>query len=74
MKGLIVVFLKGYKKFISPFLVNILGNACRYNPTCSEYSISVVEKFGARKGVPLAIKRVLSCNNLSKRDYYDPVP
>lgn len=41
------------------------GGGCRYSPTCSEYSVDVIEKYGIIKGTPLAIKRVLKCNNWS---------
>ncbi len=41
------------------------GGGCRFTPTCSEYSVDVIEKYGIIKGVPLAIKRVLKCNSWS---------
>jgi putative membrane protein insertion efficiency factor len=55
---LLIVPIKIYKIFISP----ILPNACRYYPTCSEYSIEALKKHGPLKGSYLAIKRILSCN------------
>ena len=56
--GLLIIPIKIYKLFISP----ILPNACRYYPTCSEYSIEALKKHGPVKGLYLAIKRILSCN------------
>ena len=56
--GVLIVPIKIYKIFISP----ILPNACRYYPTCSEYSIEALKKHGLIKGTYLAIKRILSCN------------
>ena len=56
--SILIVPIKIYKIFISP----ILPNACRYYPTCSEYSIEALKKHGPIKGSYLAIKRILSCN------------
>lgn len=69
MKTIIILGLKGYKKFISP----LLGNNCRFYPTCSEYMIEAIKRFGVLKGGFLGIKRVLRCNPLFKGGY-DPVP
>lgn len=67
---LIVIFpIKGYKKFISP----LLGHRCRYYPTCSDYSIEAIQRFGVLKGGMLAIKRILSCNPFGGYGYM-PVP
>jgi putative membrane protein insertion efficiency factor len=51
-------FFRLYQILISP----ILPNACRYTPTCSEYGIQAVRKYGAIKGTRLALKRIASCN------------
>ena len=56
--GILIIPIKIYKIFISP----ILPNACRYYPTCSEYSIEALKKHGSIKGFYLAVKRILSCN------------
>lgn len=69
MKALLVYLLKGYKKHISPHL----PPACRYLPTCSEYAIEAITRYGALRGGWLAIKRVLRCNPLFPGGY-DPVP
>ena len=46
---------------------------CRYRPTCSQYALEAVRKYGAVKGGYLAIRRILRCNPFSKGGY-DPVP
>lgn len=59
-----------YRKFLSPLKRN---PTCKYYPTCSQYAIEAIEKYGALKGGFLAIKRILRCNPFSKGGY-DPVP
>ncbi|WP_029523265.1 membrane protein insertion efficiency factor YidD [Persephonella sp. KM09-Lau-8] len=62
LKKFVIKFLKGYQKFISP----IYPPSCRYYPTCSQYSIEAVEKYGVAKGLLKAIWRVLRCNPFAK--------
>ena len=50
--------IEGYKYLISP----LLGNTCRYLPTCSEYCIESLKNFGFLKGSLLSLKRILSCH------------
>lgn len=69
MKTLLVSLLKGYKKHISP----LLPPACRFLPTCSEYAMEAVSRYGALRGGWLAAKRVLRCNPFFPGGY-DPVP
>jgi len=69
MKRFILASLKFYKRRISP----LLGNMCRFYPSCSEYMYTAVERYGAIKGVWLGIKRLLRCQPFS-RGGYDPVP
>lgn len=69
MKKLLLAALRFYKSQISP----ALPPACRYSPTCSEYAMQAVERYGAVRGSLLAIRRVLSCNPFA-RGGYDPVP
>lgn len=71
MKRIIVTLINFYKKHISPYLAH-LGVHCKYEPTCSEYMKQAVEKYGARKGFILGIKRILKCNPFSKGGY-DPL-
>ncbi len=58
-----------YRVSISP----LHGPCCRYIPTCSQYAMEAVQKYGAIKGGYLAVRRVLRCNPFSKGGY-DPVP
>jgi putative membrane protein insertion efficiency factor len=69
LKHLLLQALRFYKARISP----TLPPACRYIPTCSEYAIEAVERYGALRGSALAIRRVVSCNPFA-RGGYDPVP
>lgn len=69
MKKLLLLLLRGYKRHISP----LLPPACRYLPTCSEYAVEAVSRYGAARGGWLAAKRLLRCNPLFKGGY-DPVP
>jgi len=64
-----VLLIRGYQLLISP----ILPSTCRYNPTCSHYSIEALQKHGLLKGGWLAIKRIGSCNPWGGSGY-DPVP
>ena len=64
-----MVMLRFYKRQISP----ALPPCCRYFPTCSEYAMQAVTKYGAVKGGWLALRRVARCNPLHKGGY-DPVP
>ncbi len=58
-----------YKKAISPWMMP----ACRYTPTCSEYAMEALKKYGALKGGWLAIKRFSSCHPWGGHGH-DPVP
>ncbi len=63
------IFLIGtYKKFISP----VLPDSCRFYPSCSQYAIDAINKYGAIKGGIKATYRILRCNPLNKGGY-DPV-
>ena len=64
-KGLVLF----YKKCISPFLPNV----CIYTPSCSNYMLESIEKFGVIKGVFMGTKRILRCNPF-RRGGFDPVP
>tara|TARA_Y100000590_G_scaffold430367_1_gene543914 strand:+ start:261 stop:512 length:252 start_codon:yes stop_codon:yes gene_type:complete len=69
---ILIKLIKGYKFLISP----LLGNSCRYLPTCSEYSIEALQKFGLVKGVYISLKRILSCHPiklLGGGEGFDPV-
>lgn len=70
MKWLILACIRFYRRAISPYTTP----SCRYIPTCSQYALEAVEKYGACKGGFLALRRILRCHPLSKRGPYDPVP
>lgn len=63
-----VFLIKFYQYTISP----ILPNACRYTPTCSQYSIDAIDKYGVLKGGWMGLKRILSCHPWGGSGY-DPV-
>ncbi|MES9886279.1 MAG: membrane protein insertion efficiency factor YidD [Candidatus Sedimenticola sp. 20ELBAFRAG] len=69
MKRLILLLIKGYSYLISP----ILGNNCRYYPTCSAYTEEAVEKHGVWRGLWLGIKRISRCHPFHEGGV-DPVP
>lgn len=69
MKKIVIALIKGYRKYISP----MKSTKCPYFPTCSEYGLQAVEKYGVIKGGLLAFWRILRCNPFSKGSY-DPVP
>ena len=71
MKKIFILIIKIYKKTISPIL-SYMGVHCKYHPTCSEYTMQAIEKYGAIKGLFLGIKRILKCNPFSKGGY-DPL-
>ncbi len=56
-----VLPIRGYQRAISP----LLGPRCRYYPSCSEYAVQAVERFGILRGLVLATWRVLRCNPFS---------
>ena len=69
VKRFLIFLIKGYQKFMSP----LLGDNCRFYPTCSAYAIEALRVHGALKGSLLATWRILRCNPWS-RGGYDPVP
>jgi putative membrane protein insertion efficiency factor len=69
LKCLILLVLRGYKKYISPFL----PPACRFEPTCSVYVYQAIQKKGILKGLYLGLKRVLRCHPFGTGGF-DPVP
>jgi putative membrane protein insertion efficiency factor len=69
MKKLLLIFIKFYQFFISPFA----GHNCRYYPTCSAYAVEAIERYGSLKGVFLTAKRILRCHPFHAGGF-DPVP
>jgi putative membrane protein insertion efficiency factor len=62
VKKLLIALVRFYQKAISP----LFPASCRYYPTCSNYTIMAIEKYGAVKGTLKAIWRILRCNPWSK--------
>ena len=69
LKELLILLMQFYRAYISPMKTT----TCPYFPTCSEYGLEAVEKYGALKGGLLAFWRIIRCNPFSKGGY-DPVP
>ncbi len=69
MKTILLALIRFYRAAISPYT----PPSCRFTPTCSQYALEAVEKYGALKGGFLALKRILRCHPFSKGGY-DPVP
>jgi hypothetical protein len=69
LKRLLITVLVGYQKYLSPFL----GSACRFYPTCSQYSKQSLEKYGVLRGIALTCARLLKCHPFHPGGY-DPVP
>ena len=68
MKKLLIILIKWYRKYLSP----MKRTKCPYVPSCSEYGLEAIEKYGAIKGSLLAVWRILRCNPFSKGGY-DPL-
>ncbi len=58
MRNILIIIIKTYQFFISP----LLGNRCRYLPTCSEYFIEALKTHGLIRGFNLGMKRILKCH------------
>ena len=68
-KRVLLWLIRFYRVSISP----LHPACCRFTPTCSQYALEAVEKYGALKGGYLAVRRILRCNPFCKGGY-DPVP
>lgn len=71
MRKIGIYLIEFYQKYISP-IFHFLGVECKYYPTCSQYALEAIEKYGFLKGSFLAGKRILKCNPFSKGGY-DPL-
>ena len=70
MKRAVISLIRFYQRFVSPYL----PRRCRFIPTCSQYALEAIEKYGALKGGWLAFKRLMRCNPFNRGNFYDPVP
>ena len=68
MKKMMIGLVRGYQLFISP----LKPASCRFFPTCSDYAIQAIIKYGASKGLIMAIRRILRCHPFHPGGY-DPV-
>jgi putative membrane protein insertion efficiency factor len=70
MKKIMLWLIRFYQKGISPNR----PASCRFSPTCSQYAVEAITKYGALKGGWLTFCRLMRCNPFYKGNYFDPVP
>ena len=68
MKVVLIFFIRAYRLLISP----LLPPSCRFTPTCSEYAMEAIKKYGALRGAYLGARRILRCHPFHPGGY-DPV-
>lgn len=68
MKKVLIILINFYRQFISP----MRPSCCRFRPTCSQYALDAINKYGSFKGGLMALYRILRCNPFCKGGY-DPV-
>lgn len=69
LKKIIIALIRFYQLALSP----LKQPTCRFSPTCSQYSIEAIERFGVIKGTCLSVRRILKCHPFHEGGY-DPVP
>lgn len=69
MKRVLMACIRGYQIFISP----LLGQRCRFQPSCSHYALQAIEMHGPIRGSWLSVRRIARCHPLNAGGY-DPVP
>ena len=69
MRSIALLLLRFYKRFLSP----LLPPMCRFEPTCSVYTMQAVEKYGALRGSWLGMRRLARCHPFNPGGW-DPVP
>ncbi len=72
MKAILLALIRFYQRGISP----LRQPCCRFTPTCSQYALEAIEKYGALKGGWMAFRRICCCHPFyhGRRGFYDPVP
>ncbi len=68
VRKLFIGLVRFYQRAISP----LLGSNCRFSPTCSQYTIEAIEKYGALRGIWKAVKRIARCHPFSPGGYDPP--
>ena len=69
MRSIAIFLIRGYQLLLSP----LLGNNCRFHPTCSEYAIEAIRAHGVARGLWLAVRRIGRCHPWGGAGH-DPVP
>ncbi len=69
MGAILIAGIRVYQRFLSP----LLGNNCRFQPTCSQYAVEAIRKYGALRGLAYAIWRIARCQPFCAGGH-DPVP
>ncbi|HIE05557.1 MAG TPA: membrane protein insertion efficiency factor YidD [bacterium (Candidatus Stahlbacteria)] len=69
MSRILIVLIRGYQLLLSQFLPPV----CRFQPTCSDYAIEALRRYGIFKGLTLSVWRIIRCNPLTKGGF-EPVP
>ncbi len=69
LREILIVAIRGYQRFLSPYL----PPSCRFYPSCSQYALEAVSKYGAIRGLWLALRRLLRCHPFHPGGF-DPVP
>lgn len=68
MKKCLIFLIVIYRKYISP----LKSSSCRFHPTCSQYAMEALERYGAVKGTIMALRRISRCHPFNSGGY-DPV-
>ena len=68
IKSLMLHAIRFYRRYLRH------APCCRFTPTCSQYALEAITKYGALHGGYLAVRRILRCHPFYKGDLYDPVP
>lgn len=69
MTSILLVLIRGYQRFVSPYL----PPSCRFYPSCSAYAVDAITRHGPWKGAVLTLRRLLRCHPFHAGGY-DPVP
>lgn len=68
-----IACLRGYQRILSPFLAVLFRSSCRFHPSCSEYAVQAVARYGVVRGAFLALGRLLRCHPFHPGGH-DPLP